>query len=363
MRYVLIALLLSVFTCLEAQDLHPGFSKSEYVNLMMVSAQFGDSTYASKLPPPAGYKLAYASPVVGLDNKWELWQNEKNEGIISIRGTTAAQVSWLANFYAAMLPAKGELKLADNETFNYNLSDNPRAAVHAGWLVATGFMAKAVLSKIDSLHKTGVKNFFIIGHSQGGGIGFLLTAYLLQMQKSGGIPADIRFKTYCSAGPKPGNLDFAYDYEAMTRGWAFNVVNAADWVPQMPLTVQTTDDFAPINPFTNAKDFIKKQSWPKRWVLNVAYTKLSKPGRKTLKRYQKYLGTYMAKAVKKNLKGFQPPAYYNSSEYVRTGNTIVLMPKEDYYKLFPQDPEKIFINHFHAPYLFLVNQLDESMLH
>ncbi|HEY0678130.1 MAG TPA: lipase family protein [Chitinophagaceae bacterium] len=354
---ITIGLLLLFYTA--QSQLKPGFDKEEYISLMKVSAQFGDSAYASLIPPPAGYELIYRSPVMGLDNRWDLWKSNKGDGIISIRGTTTRQVSWLANFYAAMVPAEGELQLSETEKFKYRLATDPRAAVHIGWLVGTGFLSKDILPKIDSAYKSGTRNFYILGHSQGGAIAFLLTAYLHHLQKQQLLPGDIRFKTYCSAGPKPGNLYFAYEYETMTQGgWAFNIVNPVDWVPQTPFSVQTLEDFAQINPFVNAKVFLKKQKWPSRWALNHAYGRLTKPSRKALKNYKKYLGNYVSKAVGKNLKGYAPPAYFNSNDYVRTGNTIVLSPDADYFQKFVQDPKKIFINHLHQPYLFLASQLN-----
>ena len=105
----------------------------------------------------------------------------------------------------------------------------------------------------------GKKEFFITGHSQGGALAYLLTAHLLIMQENGIIPSDVRFKTYCSAAPKPGNLYFAYYYEKMTQqGWAYNTVNALDWVPESPFSIQTVNDFNAINPFRDAKKAMKK---------------------------------------------------------------------------------------------------------
>jgi len=186
----------------------------------------------------------------------------------------------------------------------------------------------------------------------------LLTAYLHGLQNEGKLPQNLRFKTYCGAAPKPGNLYFAYEYEALTQnGWAYNLVNAADWVPQTPFSVQTVSDFAPVNPFLNADVIIKKQKWPKRWAIKHAYKKLTKPGNKAKKAYQKYLGDYVSKSVKKALPGFKAPTYFNSSEYVRTGNTITLLPKEEYYQQFPQDRSKTFIHHFHTAYLYLLERM------
>jgi hypothetical protein len=257
-----------------------------------------------------------------------------------------------------MVPATGELQISDTEKFRYQLAANPKASVHVGWLVSTAFLSKDILPKIDSCYKAGIKNFIITGHSQGGGISYLLTAYLYHLQKANQLPADIRFKTYCSAGPKPGNLYFAYDYEAMTQpGWAYNVVNSADWVPEVPLSIQTVKDFNNTNPFVNAKALIKKQSFPKNIALRYAYNRLDKPSRKAQKNYQKYLGKMTAKMVKKTIPGYLSPEYYNSNNYVRTGNYIVLPADADYYALFPDNNEQIFIHHLHAPYLFLAEKL------
>lgn len=344
---------------LNAQILKPGFDKDEFTALIKVSAQFGDSTYAGSLQPPPGYRMVYRSPVVGLDNRWDFWQAANGAGVISIRGTTVKEESWLANLYAAMVPAKGELQLSQTEKFAYNLADHPRAAVHVGWLVATGFLAKDILSKIDSSYKAGLRNFYVVGSSQGGAIAYLLTAYLYQRQKQGSLPKDVRLKTYCCAAPKPGNVYFSYAYDAMTQaGWSYSVVNAADWVPQSPFSVQTVDDFAELNPFANAGDIIKKQGWPKRWGLRIAYNRLANPSKKAVERYKKYLGGYVSKSVKKKLKGFAPPDYLNTSDYVQAGAAIVLMPGPDYFEKFPQVKDKIFINHLHPAYLYLLNQLN-----
>jgi hypothetical protein len=358
--YLLIVFAIGSFnySYLKAQSLQPGFEKSEYIELLKLSAQFGDSAYRAKFPAPANYHFVYRSPVVGLENCWELYVKNNQVAVISIRGTTQSSVSWLANFYAAMVPATGELQISDTEKFRYQLAANPKASVHVGWLVSTAFLSKDILPKIDSCYKAGIKNFIITGHSQGGGISYLLTAYLYHLQKANQLPADIRFKTYCSAGPKPGNLYFAYDYEAMTQpGWAYNVVNSADWVPEVPLSIQTVKDFNNTNPFVNAKALIKKQSFPKNIALRYAYNRLDKPSRKAQKNYQKYLGKMTAKMVKKTIPGYLSPEYYNSNNYVRTGNYIVLPADADYYALYPDNNEQIFVHHLHAPYLFLAEKL------
>ncbi len=362
MKHILkIVAFLALPVMLFGQKLKPGFDKAEYIELLKVSAQVGDSAYIKALPLPQRFKFAYRSPTVGLENRWDLWIDNQAVAVISVRGTTQNSVSWLGNFYAAMVPAKGEIQLSDTKTFRYELAANPRAAVHVGWLVTMGILANDILPKIDSCYRAGIKDMLIMGHSQGGAITFLLTAYLKNLQKQGRVPADIQFKTYCSAGPKPGNLYFAYAYEAATQnGWAYNVVNSADWVPEVPLTVQTVNDFNPTNPFSGAPATIKKQKLLNRIALKYAYNSLSKPSLKAQKNYQKFLGKLASKTVSKNLNGYVPPEYYNSSDYVRAGNTIVLLADSAYFLKYPDSKEKIFTHHFHPPYLYLAEQLPAS---
>jgi hypothetical protein len=348
-----------LFTNTHAQ-LKPGFDKAEYIELLKVSARHGDSAYFNSIPKPDQYEFVYRSPVVGLDNQWDLWTGKNKVAVISIRGTTLNNISWLANFYAAMVAAKGELQLTENEKFSYDLADNPKAAVHIGWLVGMAFLSKDIIPKMDSLFKKGYKDYLIIGHSQGGSIGFLLRSYINGLQKEGKLPEEMRIKTYCSAGPKPGNLYYAYDYEALTtNGWAFNVVNTADWVPETMISVQTVNDFNTTNPFVNIKPIIKKQKFPKNIFVKYAYNRMYKPTMRAQKNYRKYLGNMVSKYIKQHIKGFQPPEYYHSINYQRAGTTIVLKANEDYYQQFPDDREKIFIHHLHPPYLYLAAQLKE----
>ncbi len=196
---------------LNAQQLKPGFDKEEYRQLMLISARTtANENYAKDFELPKEYLMIYRSSTMGLDNLWDLWTANNNTAVISIRGTTEKAESWLANFYAAMVPAKGKIRINEKEEFSYQLAANPKAAVHVGWLLSTAYLSKDMLPKIKELYSKGTKEFIIIGHSQGGAISFLLTSYLNNLQKMNELPADIRFKTYCSAAPKPGNLYYAY---------------------------------------------------------------------------------------------------------------------------------------------------------
>ena len=342
-----------------AQKLQPVYNKAEYAELIKVSARStANAAYYDSMPAPAHFKMLYQSPVMGMDNLWDLWKDENNVALISIRGTTTNAVSWMANFYAGMVDAKGELQVSKDYLFKYQLATNPRAAVHVGWLLSLAFLSKDMLPKIDSVYKTGVRDMLIMGHSQGGAIAYLLTAYLYNLQKIGTLPADIRFKTYCSAGPKPGNLYFAYEYEAATQnGWSYNVVSSADWVPETPISIQKLTDFNNTNPFVGAKKMLGKQPFPKNIVLKTVYNRMDGVTRRAVRRYCRNMGKRVGTMLKKSLPGYEPPTYIESLDYVRTGNYIILNADEDYYKIYPDSKTNVFIHHFHKPYLYLLEKL------
>lgn len=361
-----VCVLLFCSTSVFGQALKPGFDKSEYIETLKMNEKTHVALDKWTVPPvfplPEDYKFLYRSPRVGFDNIWDLWINEKRKiAVIAVQGTIATQVSFLANIYAAMIPATGSLQLDTNFKFDYTLATNEHAAVHAGWLIAMAYLSPTILHKIDSCYNSGIRDFILTGHSQGGGITFLLTSYLRYLQAENKIPKDIRFKTYCSAAPKPGNLYYAYDYENITKGgWAYNVVNTADWVPEVPFSVQTIADFTDVNPFKDAKTLIKKQKFPKNLALRYAYNQMSKPSEKAQRNYEKYLGKMVSKSVKKTFPNFKAPQYYKSNYYVRAGNTIALFPDSVYYKIYDSTKDKsIWLHHLPRPYLYLIEHWKE----
>lgn len=305
------------------------------------------------------FALKYTSAVIGLENKWWLWTSEeKKQAVIGIRGTTSSSESWLANFYAAMIPAKGVLQLSPSETFEYNFSDNPQAAVHVGWTFCTGFLAADILPKIDSCYQAGIKDFYITGHSQGGAITYLLTSHLLHLKAKGRIASDVQFKTYSSAAPKVGNLYYAYEYEAATQmGWAYNVVNGLDWVPETPFTVQKLDDFNEQNPFPQLEATIKKQSLGKKIIIKHYLNKIKKPTEKSQKNIEKLLGHKVFTFLKKKYPSIEEPTYFPSSNYSRVGHHIVLKADSTYLTIFPVDTNKPFMHHSFESYHYLLDKL------
>lgn len=358
---LLLVCILSIQTgIVHPQKLSPGFNKAEYTDLLKLYSRQGDSSYYKDISASRNFHIIYRSEVVGMDNRWDLSISKDSVAVIGIRGTTASSVSWMENFYAAMVPAKGRLLLKNNRAFDYQLASHPQAAVHTGWLTGMAYMAEDIVARMDSCYRNGIREFIVMGHSQGGAIAFLLTSHLYHLRISGNLPANIVIKTYCSAAPKPGNLYYAYEYEAATQaGWSYTVVNAADWVPETPISIQTLEDFNTTNPFTDAKKAIKKLKFPLNLYMNHIYNQLNKSTQKAKKKYQKYLGKMMAKLLKSYYSENFVPVYAPSNNYIRTGNFVILMPDQEYYRLFPDSRENLFVHHMLEPYLYLAEKLPE----
>ncbi len=342
----------------QTAKIKPGFSKVEYAELLKVSTRQGDSLYNKELPAPEKFNRIYRSSVLGLDNRWELWTSPDSIATISIRGTTLKLESWIENFFAAMLPASGTLQLSENQVYDYNLSNNKRASVHAGWLIGSVTLFENILPKVDSCMRNGIKDFYIVGHSQGGAIAYLLTSMFLDLKTKDTKYKNLTIKTYASAAPKPGNLYYAYEYEALTqKGWAFNVVNSADWVPEGPFSIQTTNDYNTSNPFKYVDVALKKTSFPKNIILKHVYNQLDKPTKKAQNKFNKNLGQHMSKQIQHYFPNFKASPFQESSNYVRVGNTVVLYADEAYYKKFPNIENEIWQHHKFEAYFNLLEKL------
>lgn len=362
MRFLLISLVITISLPSFSQSrLTAGFDAQEHIGLFAVArynVHFADSLLGSNRKDR--FTLLYQSPEVGLKNQWSFFKRADNVGLIAIRGTIGDKTSWLANFYAAMIPATGSLQLTDSNRFNFKLAADPRATVHVGWAVSLGFMAEDILNQVKEQYSRGVKDFFIFGHSQGGAIAFLATSYLRHLQLDGKLPKDITFKTYCNAGPKPGNMYYAYDYDFITRGgWGFNVVNASDWVPETPFTVQRIQDMNSINPLVHTKDMLKDQKLPVRLVGGYLYGKINRKPRKVQRMYNRIFGnTLYNVAIKKALQQYQKPSYSQTANFMRAGVPIVLIPDAGYNAKFRFDETRknYFVHHNFGAYFHLLKK-------
>lgn len=355
-------LVLVLFSCLwgNAQSLQPGFIASEFEEMVRIYSRQGDSSFFNGIPDPAHHQMIYRSPISGLDNRWDLWMSDQRVAVMSIRGTTSAPESWLQNYYSAMIDANGTIDLNEKTKFSYQLSHREGATVHAGWVIGFAYLFDDIKPKFDSLYQAGVREFIILGHSQGGAIGYYLTSQFLHMKNRGEVPMDAQFKSIFFAAPKPGNTQYAYDFETLTHGgWAYNAVNADDWVPETPASVQTSTDFNQTNPFTDPTAILASQKFAERFVLKMVFGKLNKHPRKAERVCQKYLGKKAYKYIAKSLPHYKRPAFRNSANYVRTGVPIVLQGDANYYTRFPNSASNFVVHHMMQPYYYLAVQYNQ----
>lgn len=356
-RRFFILLLLSS-TCSFGQNLKPNSNTKEIYNSLQLASDIQKTYPKDSLYQLTDYKNIYRSPEMGLTNQWGLYHNDKNDVYeIAIRGSVNKGVSWLANYYAAMIPSTGEIQLDAKTKVNYNLSADDRATVHAGWTIASLYLMQDIQPKVDSLIKLNKKEFIISGHSQGAAIAYLITANLLNQQLTGKLPKDIVFKTYAIAPPKPGNLYFSYQYEKLTGAWSYSVINTQDWVPELPPTSQTFKDFNPISPLSEkeVKKALSKVPWPKRIFAKNIFNSLKNPPEKSVKKYNKYLGSFVFNFIQKQLPELKEPTYSQNSNYSRCSNPVILdgMLNEEYQRKFDK-PDNIMTHHLPPAYLYLL---------
>ncbi len=323
--------------------------------MFQISARRIDTPWTRvKFPPPAGYDMIYRSPIGGLDNRWDLWLGKDSIAVISIRGTTGSNESWLENFYSGMIPATGTLNMGEGKLFDYKLAQDSTAYVHIGWTIGMASVAPEVVKKINEQYTNGIRDFIIMGHSQGGAIAFLLYSYLYY-QRGTTIPNDIRIKVYGSAAPKPGNLKFSYNFDFIAReGWAFRIINSVDWVPECPFTVQTIDDLSTGNPFSEYNQRVRL-GWPAKSVGRHLIRKMNRGAKRAQRRYRKYLAVKTGKIIRRKIDGMPKQEYMKSMSYFPCGTPIILQPDAHYHELYPDNGKSIFTHHYFGPYYYLFN--------
>lgn len=62
--------------------------------------------------------------------------------------------------------------------------------------------------------------------------------------------------------------------------------------------------------------------------------------------------------IRKSLPQLKEPEYIHTSNYMRAGTPVILMPDEQYRLKFPSDgKDKAFIHHLYASYSYLLNTI------
>lgn len=181
-----------------------------------------------------GYQRVYESPVMGMDNKFQLFR-KGDAAVLEISGSTSNAISWMENIQAAMIPAQGVIRI-DGQPFPYRFASDTAAAVHAGYALGIACIANDAVARLRQLTDNGVRDLFITGHSQGGALALLLRAHLHHLPPSA-IGAPLRIKTYAFAHPMVGNRAFMDEFTETQAGGhgCFSLMNPSDPVPRMPL--------------------------------------------------------------------------------------------------------------------------------
>lgn len=265
---------------------------------------------------PEGYERVFDSESVGLDNRFQVYTHD-NTAVIVIRGTTANPMSWMANVYSAMIPAESIIKI-NGFDHSYKMAEDPDAAVHSGYALGVVLMADAVLEQLAVLNDTGITDFLITGHSQGGSLATMLRAYLenLPPEKLG---SDYQFKTYAFAGPMVGNEYFAreYDRRFSDKQTAFRIENRSDMVPSFP-SGMSENGATPLDMFadrSSGNDF-------RTALLAALFTQFND----SIAQFANQMGANLLKQFSGSIGEIEMPEYVEAYDYKPAGQLVTIEP-------------------------------------
>lgn len=268
---------------------------------------------------PEGYKKEFTSGVFGLDNMFQVYLRD-NYAVMNFRGSTDHELSWLANFKSAMIPAKGKIKVKNIE-FEYDMADDSTAAVHSGYMLGLAYLYQSVLMQIKYLNAIGVYDIYMTGHSQGGSLAALTMVYLDRLPSTI-IPERNRFKLYAFANPMIGNKSFVDEYNLRyaISGWSFSVINPADHVPRLPMSYKEEKVVSP----QGIASLISGDTDKREFLTNVFFQTFEKGAT----RYVQSMSENAEERISKELGLVDMPKYTNDINYYEIGDRYELPPVE-----------------------------------
>ena len=269
---------------------------------------------------PKGYKRIYSSPVVGMDNKFQVYT--KGEiGVLNFRGSTDKKSSWLENIYSEMIPIEGTITINDEE-FEYKFGNDTSSNVHSGYTLGIAYLHGDVLNQIDKLNKQGITNIILTGHSQGGALAIMTRAYLEHSAKNK-ISSKNKFKVYTFAQPMAGNVEFIREYNALfcEAGMSFSLINPEDAVPNMPLSYNDSTFIKErVSAIFHKDEKIENKNTFRDGFINLVEGGLSRTVHKS--------GKAVTKQIEKELGKIILPEPTGDINYSQVGNLIFLSPPE-----------------------------------
>jgi len=238
MRIVIFLLLLNLSNSTFAQ-LSEGFDPTEAKSLIALcnSYTFLELFGSDSLIVPKEYRKVFTSKEIGMNNIFQVYESD-SLGVINFRGSTNKTSSWIVNFYSAMIPGKGVIKI-DSVNVSYRFATSTNAAVHSGYALTIVLLAPLIIEQIDKLNAKGIYNILLTGHSQGGALAHLSRAYLENLSDYGQFAENV-YKTYAFANPMCGNKEFADEYKLRysDTNMSYSIINPADLVPKLPMHYQ-----------------------------------------------------------------------------------------------------------------------------
>jgi len=268
---------------------------------------------------PEGYEKRYTSGTFGMDNRYQIYV-KGNIAVINFRGSTDKQLSWIENFHASMIPAKGFMRI-EGRGFEYCFAKDTAAAVHSGYALGIGFLEQELMFQIKKLNREGIYNIILTGHSQGGALANMFRAYLENLPLNV-ISSKNVFKTYAFAAPMTGNKNFSREYNSRfgEDGTSFNIVNTADIIPTFPVNYNDSNYIRDnVNALVYGGDFSIKK------MLIEGGTRLFDD---KLSRLMGYVGKNANKEIGKRVSELELPARVKDINYFPLESRIELNPFE-----------------------------------
>lgn len=297
-----------------------GFDPKEARDLMAMctSFTFMDLYQSDTEILPNGCSKTYTSPIIGMDNMFVIFEKE-GKGIICFRGSTSKAVSWVENFYSAMIPAKGIIKINQKE-IPYLFGQDTSAGVHSGYALAVVALSSNLIQEIQNLNKKGIYEIYITGHSQGGAIA-TLTRPFLENLKGNKIDTKNQFKNYAFANPMSGNKEFVREFNRLycESNSSFNIHNKSDMVPKMPMHYDDEEKLISAKRFTNI--VFGKEKFD---VAKFGTELLLRTFEKGLSKYIQSSNRFIEKVISKTYTAIDMPKYLSDINFYHTANTFEL---------------------------------------
>lgn len=299
---------------------------------------------------PKGYQKVYTSPVLGMDNRFQIYTKGKI-GVIHFRGSTDKKQSWMENIHSTIIPAIGKIEIKGKD-FNYKFAKDTIAGVHAGYSLGMAYLHEELLHQIKLLNHKGIFNIYLTGHSQGGSLAILTRAYLGYLPHHK-LNKKNQFKVYVFAQPMVGNIEFVNEYNRLysDKGMSYSLLNKEDIVPTMPVSFNDTTFWKS----HLGKVLSKEEKLDKSVMFKEGMTILFQ---KKLQRINEKFGRSVEKQIEKELGEITMPNPKKEINYAQIGNVkwipapeyplelkdSTILTNEEFLATHPRDENGVFLD-------------------